>query len=57
MNKIEKKKQPVLLDVTLGVRLSSAEKLAIEAWAEKEDRKPTAIIRFRDGLRNEGLMK
>jgi len=59
MIKVEKKKQPVLLDCTVGVRLSSAEKLAIETLAEREDRKPTAIIRrlVRDGLRNQSLMK
>jgi len=59
MIKVAKKKPAVVLDVTLGVRISSAEKLAIEEWAEREDRKPTAIIRrlVRDGLRAEGLMK
>lgn len=58
MQKIEKKKSTILLDVTLGVRLSSAEKLALETWAERDDRKPTAIIRrlVRDGLRAEGFL-
>jgi hypothetical protein len=58
MIKVEKKKPAVVLDVTVGVRLTSAEKVAIEAWGEREDRKPTAIIRrlVRDGLRNEGIV-
>jgi len=59
MIKIEKKKPIVVLDCSIGIRLSSAEKAAVELWAEREDRKPAAIIRrlVRDGLKREGLAK
>jgi len=58
MIKVEKKKPVVVLDCSIGVRLSSAEKAAVETWAEREDRKPAAIIRrlVRDGLRAEGFL-
>jgi len=58
MIKVEKKKPAILLDVTLGVRLSSAEKLALETWAERDDPKPTPTIGplVRDGLRAEGFL-
>ena len=52
------KKKP-RLDVTIGIRFTPAEKLAVEKLAEEEERAPSAVVRrlVIANLKAEGLLK
>lgn len=46
------------LDVTIGIRFTSAEKMAVEKLAEKEERAPAVVVRrlVIANLKAEGLL-
>jgi hypothetical protein len=52
-------KTKVRLDTSIGVRLTPAEKAALERWAEKEERAPSTVARraLVAAMKSEGLLK